>query len=149
MREHASGGHGGCRVEIWPKGPLPWMSSGAIWWRGWRRPWHSWSRGEPDNSETMVANLAGEARRHQWRGSGTGQRGRAEQRYSSFLPARGEVASRVHDAADDSRRSASRPGRRGRASLRFARTPPWACTRTSLSRRAQPLLPYHRLHWGV
>ena len=41
------------------------------------------------------------------------------------------------------------PGCYRRAPLRFARTPPWACTRTSLSRRAQPLLPYHRLHWGV
>jgi hypothetical protein len=71
-REHASDGHGGCRPEIWPEGPLPWMSSGAIWWRGWRRPWRSWSGGELDNGETTVANLAGGARRRQWRGFGTG-----------------------------------------------------------------------------
>ena len=55
MHEHASGGHGGYRAEIWPERPLPWMSSGAIWWRGWRRPWHSWSGGEPDNGETTAS----------------------------------------------------------------------------------------------
>ena len=36
-----------------------------------------------------------------------------------------------------------------RATIACAPRPPWACTRTSLSRRAQPLLPYHRLHLAM
>jgi len=43
------------------------------------------------------------------------RKSRAVQRYSSFLPTRGEVASRMHAAVDESRRSASHPGRRGHA----------------------------------
>ena len=105
------------------------MSSGAIWWRGWRRPWHSWSRGEPDNGETTVANLAGGARLRQWRGSGTGQRGRAEQRSATphscprgarwqaacTLPQTRAVALPRAQAAVGERRYASRARRRGHA----------------------------------